>query len=163
MKSFCHIQLIFFSVNHLIFVYLLSKRRCPLWATNKHQWGAYYGIAAQSLAQIPFPAFILVCPRGTSWNKRGKLMDGLFEVNQRKPQRLWLNVCFSPSCEILWNVTILPPVLLQQPHWSLWLDVCLCFSGNTLSYNPYSGSLLCFLVLFHAHPLVISERGFLLW
>lgn len=61
---------------------------------NNHQRSAYKGSAADSLAQFPYSAFILVCPQGTSQNKRGKLMYGFFEASQRKPQRLGLNVCF---------------------------------------------------------------------
>lgn len=72
---------------------------------NNHQRSAYKGSAADSLAQFPDSAFILVCPQGTSQNKRGKLMYGFFEASQRKPQRLGLNVCFSSSWKMLSDVT----------------------------------------------------------
>lgn len=40
-------------------------------------------------------------------NKRRKLMHGLFEVTQRKPQRLGLNVCVSSGSKMLLNGTLL--------------------------------------------------------
>lgn len=80
-KWVCHKQLIIFSVNHLIFVEQTTE---PPRATNKHQWGVYNGPAADSLAQIPFPASILLCPRGTSRDKRGKLMLGFLWRDSKK-------------------------------------------------------------------------------